>query len=137
VALGLLFELQVRVWAGPDAREPDFSGWSRVRTEHFVFVFEERDQEAVRELLSFAEEVYGELTLFLDSTPQDIWVVLRGRIDTANGYTTASPPHIVLYLAPPSEPLLGLDGSSYLRLLFVHELTHYLNFQYPKGLLSA
>jgi hypothetical protein len=137
VALGLLLELQVRVWAGPSAREPDFSGWSRIQTEHFVFVFEERDHEAVRELLSFAEEVYSDLTLFLDSTPRDIWVVVRGRIDTANGYTTASPPHIVLYLAPPSEPLFGLDASSYLRLLFVHELTHFVNFQYDKGILSV
>ena len=137
VVLGILFELQGMAWAGPDAREPDFSGWSRIRTEHFVFVYEERDHEAVRELLSFAEDVYGDLTLFLDSAPRDIWVVVRGRIDTANGYTTASPPHIVLYLAPPSEPLFGLDASSYLRLLFVHELTHFLNFQYDKGILSV
>jgi len=136
--LGLLYgAVRGGVWAGPEAREPDFSGWSRVRTEHFIFVFEERDQQAVRELLSFAEDVYSDVTLFLDSAPRDIWVVVRGRIDSANGYTDASPPRIVLYLAPPSEPLFGLDASSYLRLLFVHELTHFVNFQYDKGILSV
>jgi Tol biopolymer transport system component len=122
--------------AVPAEREPDFSGWSQVRTEHFIFVYEPRDKEAVRELLSFAEEAYAEVTLFLETTPREIWVVVRGRVDAANGYTTSSPPHIVLYLAPPSEPLIGLDASSYLRLLFVHELTHYVNFQYDRGALS-
>ncbi len=137
MVLGLLLGLPGRVVAGPDAREPDYAGWNRIRTEHFVFVFEKRHSEAVSELLSFAEEVYSDLALFLDSSPRDIWVVVRGRIDSANGYTTSSPPHIVLYLAPPSEPLFGLDASSYLRLLFVHELTHFLNFQYDKGILSV
>ncbi len=137
VALWLFIQLPGEVWCGPDAREPDFSGWSRVRTEHFLFVFEERDHEALRELLSFAEDVYRDLTIFLQSAPRDIQVVVRGRIDTANGYTSSSPPRIVLYLAPPSEPLLGLDASRYLRLLFVHELTHFFNFQYERGILAA
>ena len=134
---GLFCSACISAWAGPDQREPGFAGWSQVRTDHFLFIYEERDREAVRELLSFAEEIYTEVTLFLDSAPREVWVVVRGRIDTANGYTAASPPHIVLYLAPPSEPLIGLDASSYLRLLFVHELTHYVNFQYDKGILSV
>jgi hypothetical protein len=119
------------------ALEPDFSGWKQVRTEHFVFIHEERDREAVEELVSFAEDVYDDVTLFLDSRPREVWVVVRGRIDEANGYTSTNPPHIVLYLAPPSEPLIGLDASSYLRLLLVHELTHYVNFQYDRGVLSV
>ncbi len=132
-ALGLLCAAS----AGAGGREPDFHGWSQVRTDHFVFVYEERDAESVRELLSFAEEVYGRLSVFLGSAPRQIQVVVRGRIDSANGYTAASPPHIVLYVAPPSEPLIGLDASSYLRLLFVHELTHFFNFQYDRGVLSV
>jgi hypothetical protein len=143
--LGLGLLCSALAWAGgvPDAivgprgREPGFRGWSQVRTEHFLFVYEQRDEDAVRELLSFAEDLYGELSLFLGSAPREIQVVVRGRVDSANGYTAASPPHIVLYVAPPSEPLLGLDATSYLRLLFVHELTHFFNFQYDRGILST
>ncbi len=123
-------------WSGPAPREPDYAGWIQVRTEHFLFVYEQRDREAIGEILSFAEDVYAEVTAFIGSAPREIPVVVRGRIDTANGYTAASPPHIVLYLAPPSEPLVGLDASSYLRLLLVHELTHFVNFQYDKGILA-
>jgi hypothetical protein len=124
-------------WSAPGAREQGFIGWSQAHTEHFVFVYERRDEDAVRELLSFAEEVYGELAFFLGSAPHEIQVVVRGRVDSANGYTAASPPHIVLYVASPSEPLYGLDASSYLRLLFVHELTHFFNFQFDRGILSV
>lgn len=137
LALGLLWSALVAAWAGPATREPGFSGWSQVRTDHFVFVYEERDRDAVAELLSFAEDVYNDVTMFLDSGPREVWVVVRGRIDSANGYTAASPPHIVLYVAPPSEPLLGLDAASYLRLLLAHELTHFVNFQYDRGVLSV
>jgi Tol biopolymer transport system component len=137
VALGVFCAACAMAWAAPGAREPGFTGWSQVRSEHFVFVYEDRDRDAVRELLSFAEDVYGEVTLFLESAPRQVWVVVRGRVDAANGYTAASPPHIVLYVAPPSEPLFGLDASSRLRLLFVHEFTHFVNFQFDRGILSV
>ncbi len=118
--------------AGP--LEAGFSGWSRVETQHFVFVFEPRDAEAVSQLVSFSEEVYREVTDFLGSHPSRVWVVVAGRVDLANGYTTPTPPHITLYLAPPSEPLIGLDASEYLRLLLVHELSHFINFEYDQGM---
>jgi len=117
--------------AGP--LEPDFVGWKRAETAHFVFVFEPRDQAAVSELTSFAEEVYGEVADLLGSYPPRVWVVIAGRVDLANGYTTPFPPHMTLYLAPPSEPLIGLEASHYLRLLFVHELTHFMNFEHERG----
>jgi Tol biopolymer transport system component len=117
--------------------EPDFTGWKRVETAHFVFVFEPRDQAAVNELTSFAEDVYQDVTGFIGSSPARIWVVVAGRIDLANAYTDPVPPHITLYLAPPSEPLMGLEASQYLRLLLVHELTHFVNFEYDKGLFAS
>ena len=62
---------------------------------------------------------------------------MAGRVDLANAYTDPIPPHITLYLAPPSEPLIGLEASQYLRLLLVHELTHFVNFEYEKGLFAC
>jgi hypothetical protein len=120
--------------AGP--LEPDFTGWKRVETAHFIFVFEPRDQAAVNELTSFAENVYQNVTDFLGSHPARVWVVVAGRVDLANAYTDPIPPHITLYLTPPSEPLVGLEASRYLRLLLVHELTHFVNFEYDKGLFA-
>ncbi len=120
--------------AGP--LEPGFVGWKQVQTKHFVFVYEPRDQATVSEFVSFAEEVYDEVTAFVGARPPKVWVVVAGRIDTANGFTTPIPPHLVLYISPPSEPLIGLDASSYLRLLLAHELTHYVNFEYDKGLFA-
>ena len=114
--------------------EPDFSGWRQTETAHFVFIYEQRDAQSVSQLVSFAEEVYQEVTDFLGSHPSRVWVVVAGRVDLANGYTTPVPPHITLYLAPPSEPLIGLDASQYLRLLLAHELTHFVNFEYDQGL---
>lgn len=123
-----------RLFADPaGGLERGFAGWREVRTAHFVFIYEPRDAAAVRQLLSFAERVYGELTELLGSHPPRVWVVVAGRVDLANGFTTAFPPHITLYLAPPSEPLIGLDASQYLRLLLVHELTHFINFEYDRG----
>ena len=114
--------------------ETDFSGWSRTETAHFVFIYEQRDAQSVSQLVSFAEEVYNDVADFLGSHPSRVWVVVAGRVDLANGYTTPVPPHITLYLAPPSEPLIGLDASQYLRLLLAHELTHFINFEYDQGL---
>ena len=99
-----------------------------------MFIYEQRDGQAVSQLVSFAEEVYQEVADFLGSHPSRVWVVVAGRVDLANGYTTSVPPHITLYLAPPSEPLIGLDASQYLRLLLAHELTHFINFEYDQGL---
>lgn len=130
--LGLL--LPPPATANPAGRlEPDFHGWREVRTQHFVFIFEERDASEVTQLLSICEGVYDNVTRFLHSKPHRVWIVVKGRIDEANGYTAPLPPHIDLYLAPPSEPLIGLDAANYLRLLLTHELTHYVNFEYDRG----
>ena len=122
--------------ASAEPVEPDFAGWKQVQTAHFTFIYEARDALAVDELLSFAEEVYDDVTGLLGSHPSHIPVVVAGRQDLANGYTTPAPPHITLYLVPPSEPLIGLESSQYLRLLLTHELTHFVNFDYDKGMFA-
>ena len=118
--------------AGP--LERDFAGWDRQHTEHFTFIYEPRDAAAVAELVSFSEDVYQDVTGLVGSRPPRVWVVIAGRVDLANAFTTPAPPHITLYLAPPSEPLIGLESSDYLRLLLAHELTHLVNFEYDWGM---
>jgi hypothetical protein len=134
---GVMLLESVPLWSSPAGPlEPDFNGWQRAETEHFVFVFEPRDSRAVSQLVSFAEDVYQDVTAFIGSRPDRVCVVVSGRVDLANAITYPFPPHITLYLAPPSEPLVGLEASSYLRLLLVHELTHFINFEYDKGMFA-
>ncbi|HUX22567.1 MAG TPA: hypothetical protein VMW69_15125 [Spirochaetia bacterium] len=111
-----------------------FSGWRTATTEHFVFVFEPRDAAAVAQLRTFAEQVYSEVTGLLESRPSKIWVVVNGRVDTANGAFASLPARLILYVTSPSVPVLGFKEHEYLRMLFTHELTHYVHLNYDKGL---
>jgi len=117
--------------------EPGFAGWRQARTEHFVFVYEPRDGAAVAQIMGFCEEVYGTITRFFDSYPKQIWVVVEGRIDEANGDFNPIPPHLTLYLTAPSEPLSGLASGDWLRELFTHELTHYVHLEYDRGFFAS
>ena len=128
----------IPLWANPaGSLEPDFHGWVRAETVHFTFLYEQRDADSVGQLVSFAEDVYQNVTDLLGSRPDHVWVVVAGRVDLANAVTYPFPPHITLYLAPPSEPLAGLDASSYLRLLLAHELSHYVNFEHGNGFFAS
>jgi hypothetical protein len=134
LAASVMLLASVPLWSNPAGPlEVDFNGWQRTETAHFVFVFEPRDSRAVSQLVSFAEDVYQDVTEFIGARPNRVWVIVAGRVDLANAITYPFPPHITLYLAPPSEPLVGLEASSYLRLLLAHELTHFVNFEYDKG----
>ncbi len=108
--------------------------WQSVETEHFTFIYRPAHQESVNELATFAEDVYNDVTRFLGSRPEHIDVVLFGETDLANGYYSPAPPqHIGLYVAQPSLPWIGARTESWLRLLFVHELTHYVHANYERG----
>ena len=116
-----------------------YRGLRQTSTEHFTFIFEPRDRESVAELVSYADEVYEELADFFDNRPPGtIRVFVNGRTDIANGYFDPTPRHhIGLFVASPSQPLLGARSENWLRLLFVHELAHYLHFMYDKGVFGA
>jgi len=117
--------------------EPGFVGWRQARTEHFVFVYEPRDDAAVAQIMGFCEQVYHTVTSFFHSYPKQIWVVVEGRIDEANGDFNPIPPHLTLYLTAPSEPLSGLTSGDWLRELFTHELTHYVHLEYSRGFFAS
>ncbi len=111
--------------------------WYSYSTRHFTFIYRAAHRAAVDELSSFADEVYSEVTSFFGSDPGHVPVVVYGETDLANGYYSPAPPqHIGLYVAQPSLPWTGARTESWLRLLLVHELTHYVHANYDSGLFS-
>ena len=128
-----LFILLLAVLTASSLSAHGFSGWLKSSTKHFVFVYEPKDQATVTELRSLAEGVYTKVTSFLESYPKKIWVVVNGRVDTANGADFSLPSGIVLYVTSPSIPILGFKEHEYLRMLLTHELTHYVQFNYDRG----
>ncbi|MFW5994902.1 MAG: hypothetical protein ACOCRN_02235, partial [Spirochaetia bacterium] len=134
-ALVLLLALAVQVRAHAE----DYEGFRRTDTEHFSFIYEPRDRESVAELTGYADEAFETLTAFLDNRPsRRIRVFVNGRTDIANGYFDPRPRHhLGLFIASPSSPLLGARTGSWLRGLFIHELTHYVHFMYEQGLRTA
>ena len=112
--------------------------WLHRDTEHFTFIYREAHQYAVDELVVYAEDVYDEVTGLFESTPERVPVVLFGETDLANGYYSPAPPqHIGLYLPQPTLPFLGARTGSWLRSLLVHELTHFVQANYERGLFYA
>lgn len=109
--------------------------WVQSRTEHFRFIYRPADEWALSELTSFADEVYEEVTALLGTRPGPVNAVLYGETDLANGFYTPAPPqHIALYLRPPTLPITGARTESWLRLLLIHELTHYVQANYSPGI---
>jgi hypothetical protein len=113
-----------------------FHGWKQVQTEHFVFIFEEYDKDAVNELVTFCEEVYTKVTAYFDSYPETIKCLVLGRIDLANGSFSFPPSHLRLYVTAPTQPWLGSRRENWLKLLLVHELTHYVHLAHNEGFMS-
>ena len=121
--------------------QPDgpFEGFRQVETDHFTFIYEPRDRAAVAELLEYADDVYEQVTDFLDNRPSGrIRVFINGRTDRANGFFDPTPRHhISLFVASPSTQVIGARTENWLRVLFIHELTHYVHFMYEQGTVSA
>jgi len=107
--------------------------WEQAETEHFRFIFEPRDRPAVDELLTFCEPVYEKVTGFFHSYPKRVLVIVHGRIDAANGFTTFLPSRIELYLTAPSDHFLGARTESWLKILLTHELTHFVHASMDSG----
>ncbi len=107
--------------------------WEQAETEHFRFVFEPRDRPSVDELLTFCEPVYERITGYFHSYPKKVPVIVRGRIDAANGFTSFLPARIELYLTAPTDHFLGARTESWLKILLTHELTHYVHASMDTG----
>lgn len=126
-----LFITLITLTAGP-SKQP-YTGWLETETDHFTIIYEEISTESVVEIMGFCEEVYNSVTDFFNSYPKKITIVVHDRIDAANGSYYPAPPHINMYVSPPSTPDFGAKIDNWLRFLLTHELTHYVNMTIEKG----
>ncbi len=124
----MLFVLSSVLAAGAEAVR-----WEQAETEHFRFIFEPRDRPAVDELLTFCEPVYEKITGFFHSYPKKVPVIVRGRIDQANGFTAFLPAHIELYITAPTDHFMGARTENWLKILLTHELTHFVHASMDSG----
>jgi hypothetical protein len=111
--------------------------WRQTETEHFLIVYEKQDQASADELAGICEEVYAKVTGFFRSYPKKVPVVIRGRLDYANGMTAPFPGRLELIVTAPSWPWMGARSQSWLRILLTHELTHYVHLGMERGFLDA
>jgi len=112
--------------------------WRQAETEHFLIVFERQDQASADELAAICEDVYARVTGFFRSYPRKVPVVVRGRLDYANGLTAPFPGRLELIVTAPSWPdLSGARSESWMRMVLTHELTHYVHLGMERGLFHA
>ncbi len=135
--LAALAALAVCFTASLAAQSAPYEGRLETRTEHFRFIYEPRDRAAVEELVTYADEVYRNVTAYFDHRPRMIDVIVNGRTDFANGSFAPAPNRITLYVASPTENFLGARTESWLKAVFTHELTHYVHLTDPRGLFGT
>jgi hypothetical protein len=133
---GLLFFFCFLIFID-QSRAEQGSVWKQTATEHFIFIYQEQDRASIRELVSFCEEVYNQVAGYFDSYPRQIRCVVYGNTDLANGYYSFPPHHIGLYVAAPISPWMGFRHSNWLKLLLIHELTHYIHLRSEKGFFAS
>jgi len=108
--------------------------WLQIDTDHFTVIYESADESVAAELVEFADGLYEELAGHLGVEPgRRIPVVIRGETGDANGYFGFFPSRITLFTATPSTPIIGPHLDEWLRVVFSHELTHYLHLTEPVG----
>jgi hypothetical protein len=120
-----------------DSITPYPSGsWLEHQTQRVQILFQPQDQQAAMEIASYADEIVEQLSLILEySPPELIPVILRGQTDQANGYFTVGPKRVVLMVSPDSRyPGYFGPAETWLRLVFTHELVHYIQLTRPIGI---
>ncbi|MEW5814604.1 MAG: hypothetical protein AB1798_04295 [Spirochaetota bacterium] len=122
--------------ADPAGTQAPFKGWKQFKTEHFIIIFEEKDWEAAKEVYTFCEEVYSEVTGYFGYYPKTVPCVIKSRIDTASGSFSGFPAHITLYVTSPSGPWMGSKTENWLKIVLTHEFTHFVHRTYGKGLFA-
>jgi hypothetical protein len=111
--------------------------WKEISTEHFIFIYREKDKAAVAELVTYCEDVYNKVTQFLDSYPKEIRCIVLGNTDEANGIYTFPPHHIELNVATSTTIWASPYTENYLKEGLIHELTHYVQIKTEKGMCAV
>ncbi len=114
-----------------------YQGFRKIKTDHFVFIFEPQYAPAAEHLAGIAEESYEEITAIYGSYPDSIHCVVDGRQDISANYYSPLPAHIRITVQGPTWPMFGPRTEDWLELVFVHELTHYVQLNYESGIFHA
>ena len=117
------------------AEEKKFTGFDFISTEHFIIIHEPHDKSDAVEISGFAEKVFDQISQYFDSVPKcKINVLLTGRFDTPNGYYSPFPPHITISLTGTSGAIGWISDTEWLKLVFVHEVVHYIQMNHEDSL---
>lgn len=112
---------------GSGTASSPFPRYQFLETEHFRIIYTSQDRAVAREIEGFAEEVYLELSTFLDyAPPGKIPVLIDGGTDTPNGAFSPAPDRVII-LPTPLSPFR-------LKTLFIHEVVHYIHLTSPAGI---
>lgn len=123
----LLFVIPYLTWSN------DFSGWKEISTDHYRFIYEEKDELTAFELSEYSEEIYSLVCSFFDYYPDKINVYINGNIDSPNGAFYPLPGSIYLYPVFPFNSENTTKGRSWLFEILLHEMVHYVNLENPIG----
>ncbi len=112
-----------------------FADWRQIETENFRLAFPAPLTETAQRVANLYEEAHALLSPFLQWQPRaKTQVVLLDNGDLANGMTTPVGRFgMVLLLTPPDNFFSTANYDDWLRLLVLHEYTHFLNMDITRG----
>ncbi len=112
--------------------------WKTIESEHFRVTFPAELLDAARKTTNYYEEAHGFLSKALKWQPRSkVQIVVINNGDQANGLTSAlGRLGMVIYVTPP-EPFYSTNYyDDWLRLLVIHEYTHFLNMDATQNVYS-
>ena len=118
--------------------DPNLS-WQTIESDHFRIHFHDGGADVAQGFWPMAEQVYAEISTFLNWHPLDKTdVVLTDEYDLSNGYTRVFPYNsIILFLAAPDEINSLEDYNDWLALVFRHEFLHVVHLDKVRGVASG
>ena len=116
--------------------QSSYDGYRKIETDHFVFIFEPANLSAAERLSGIAEDAYRKITSFYGSYPETVYCVIDGRSDMYASYYSPLPAHIRVSVHGPTWPTFSPRNGDWLELVFIHELTHYIQLNYDSGIFN-
>lgn len=116
-----------------------FHSWKTLETKHFRITFSESNESTAKLTARYLEQAHTLLSEVLRWTPrQKTQVTLIDSTDSANGFASAAlRVGMVLYLSPPENWSAIGTFENWLRMLVIHEYTHFLNLDPTTGAWEA
>ncbi|OFZ17781.1 MAG: hypothetical protein A2X94_04235 [Bdellovibrionales bacterium GWB1_55_8] len=112
--------------------------WKRIETENFRIDFPEELTDVAQKSANYFEQAHAVLTPILQWEPRArAQVILVDNADAANGMATPVLRFgIVLMTTPPDPFFTTNDYDDWLKLVILHEYTHFLNMDATRGIWS-